>query len=305
MASAPTALYLVQQTRRYLRDWKAFDLLNASITASGTSLTVSDTTIYARRWPVEIDQELMMITSLASSTQLLVNRPMFGTTAVSHASSAQLLIRPDFYAIEILDALNEAIMACFPAIYKAITDTSQVVATNTYSYTIPDMPGYTGWPIPFVNKVEILQPGDFRYRGTKRFQMRRGTSASGSVTSIADSLSPAVVFKSLPPVGSQIRISGWGPCQPLANINDTLDSLFPPQAWYLLPLYAAGSLLMSGEAGRVRYSTGAVDTREEANRVGASLQAGLTLLNRFRNELLTGAASSAMPPMPRHARSNI
>ena len=247
-----------------------------------------------------------MVTSLATSVSLTVNRAQFGTVGASHASGASMLIRPDFYSVEILDAINEAISACFPAIYKAVTDMSQTIATNTYSYSIPDMPGYTGWPVPFVYAVEILQPGDFRFRSTKRFEIIRGTSLSGSsVTTGGSSLTPSIRFKSLPPVSSTLMIRGFGPCAPLANINDTLDTLFPPQAWYLLPIYAAGSLLMSGEAGRTRVDVGAVDVREQAERVGASMQIGMALLNRFRAELLNGAAASAMPPLPRHMRASI
>lgn len=297
---------LVQRTRRYLRDWKDFDTITASLAASGTSVSVADSSIYAKRWPVEIDQELMQIRSIDSSVSFTVERGAFGSTAATHTNGSNVLIRPDYYAIEIIDAINEAILATFPAIYMPVVDTSATIATNTYTYSVPDCPGRTGWPIPYVYRVEVLQPGDYTFRRTRRFEIIRGASTSAStVTTASSSVSPAIKFKSLPPVGSTLRISGYGPFPALSNLTDTLHMMFPPQAEYLLPIYAAGSLLMSGEAGRVRLDAGAVDQREQANRVGASLQIGGALLNRFRSELLQGGAASALPPLPRHARSTI
>ena len=241
--AAPTALTLINQTRRFLRDWKSYDSLSLSVasSASSTTLIVGDNTIYAKRWPIEIDQELMMVTALGGTASLTVSRAMMGSTIASHATSASILIRPDYFSVEILDAINEAIQACFPAIYKPVVDNTSSIATSTYSYTIPDTPGYTGYPLPFVSAVEVRQPGDFRYRSTRRWEMRRGASTSTSTTTGSDDVSPAIVFRSLPPVTSTLRIKGYGPFPPLVNMGDTLDPLFPPQAWYLLPIYAAGS----------------------------------------------------------------
>lgn len=291
-----------------LRDWKSFDVLTASMGASDATMTVMDASFYANRWFNEIDQEVLMIgpSATSSGTSQNVMRGMFGTIATSHVNASSILVRPEFYSVEILDALNEAIMSMFPAIYKPVVDTSVAIATNTYSYVIPSMPGYTNYPMPYVWKASILQPGDYRYRQSRRFSIRRGASTSGSsTTTSSSSLSPAIEFKSLPPVGSTLMLQGFGPFAPLSALTDTLDTLFPPGAEYLLPIYAAGSLLMSGEAGRVRVDTEAVDTREQANRVGASSDIGMRLLARFRQELTMGAASSAMPPLPRHVRSTI
>ena len=306
---ATTALTLIQRTRRYLRDWKDFDATTTSVGTSDTFLNVPDITIYGPRCTLEIDQEVILSpASVASSgTQLQpIRRGMLGTTAASHANGASILIRPDYYSVEILDFVNEAIMAMYPAIYKPVMDNSTTIATNTYTYSIPMMPGYTSYPIPYIYKTEILQPGDYRYRSTRRFQIQRGASTSSSVSTVfSSSVTPAILFKSLPPVGSTLKLWGYGPFPPLVNLTDTLDVLFPPAAEYLIPIYAAGKLLMSGEAGRVRVDVGAVDAREQANRVGASAQIGLQLLQWFERELTEGAASSAMPPLKRHAPSTI
>lgn len=300
---ATTLNTLIQQTRRKLRDWKDFDTITASLSASTTSLAFSDTSIYAKRWPIEIDQETMVIRSVDTSTQLTVERGAFGSTVATHTSGTQVLIRPDFYTVEIVDAINQGIQACFPDVYRPVVDTSLTVLANQYQYVIPDMPSYTGYPIPRIYRVELLQPGDYKYRETKRWELQRGFVTAGSPASSGGvaSTHPIIQFKSLPPVGSVIRISGFGPFPALAATSDTLDALWPPMANYILPLYAAGSMLMSGEAGRVRVDGTSVDTREQANRVGSSMAAGQSLIQQWRRELLT----CAMPPLPKHVKTVI
>jgi hypothetical protein len=201
-------------------------------------------------------------------------------------------MRPNFYAVEILDALNEAIQACFPLIYKPVA-ASITASASTYAYQIPDMPGYTGYPIPFIYEIDVLQTGDLTFRNTKRFEIVRGAAVGGLTTL------PAIKFRSPPANAATVRLRGYGPFPKLTSVTDTLDTLWPPQAEYVLPIYAAATLLMSGEAARVRFSSGAIDEREQANRVGSSSAIGNQLWQRFRSEL----ALAAMPAMPHHCQS--
>jgi hypothetical protein len=290
---ATSASTLIQQTRRFIRDWRDWDTTTTAMTAGQVSMTVSDTSIYAKRWTLEVDQEMVLITaSPQNSTTLLIRRGLYGSTAASHATSSSVLMRPNFFSIEILDALNEAIQACFPLIYKPVA-ASLTGSDTTYGYTIPDMPGYTGYPIPFIYKIDVLQSGDLTFRDTRRFEIVRG-AAQGGLTTL-----PAIKFRSPPASASTVRLRGFGPFPKLTGVTDTLDPLWPPQAEYLLPIYAAATLLMSGEAARVRFSAGAIDEREQANRVGSSSAIGNMLWQRFRSEL----ALAAMPALPRHCES--
>lgn len=287
-----TAVSLYQRTRRYLRDYRDLDSLAAALSdTTGTTVTVADTTMYQVRWPIEVDQETMIVRAIASSTTLTVERGAYGSTAATHANGASILVRPSFYGVEILDALNEAIQACYPLIYKPVSDTSLSIATNTWEYTVPNMPGtYNGAtrPIPRISTIDIriANAGTVPYRPMRAFEVIRGSA-------------PILKLKWLEIPGSTLRIKGWGPFPDMADYTSSLDAQWPSEANYLPPIYAAGSLLLSGEAGRVRLSSGAVDSREQANRVGSSASIGATLLNRFRQEL----ALSAMPPMPPHIRT--
>lgn len=289
MASTVTLGVLVNQTRRLLRDWSDFDALTGAVTdTTGTAVTVADSTLYAKRWPIEIDQETMLIRAIPSATSLTVERGAFGSTAATHSNAAAVLIRPDFFAVEIIDAINQGILACFPSIYKEVTDETVTSTDSTYEYTLPSMPGtYSGatWPIPRVYDINVKQSGDPAWREIKRWELVRGAT-------------PKFKLRSPEPAGSTFRIRGFGPFPPLTTTATVIDAQWPPDANYLLPIYAAASMLLSGEARRVRVDTGATDAREQATRAGASMQIGIALYNRWRQEL----QSCSLPPLPKHVK---
>ncbi len=295
---------LVDQTRNFLRDVPDYDQLTASLTNSTTTITVADVSIYRARWTIDVDYESIMLRSVGTSgTSMTGTRAWRGSTAASHANSAGVLIRPAFFAQEIIDSINNAIQAMFPYVYKPVVDTSLTVVGNTYQYVIPDMPGYTGYPIPMLYRAEILQPGDYTFRGTRRFEIMRGfvTSGSPSAAGTVASTYPIIKFRGLPPLGGIIRLHGYGPFPPLTNLTDTTDPLFPPSAVRLIPRLAAGYLLLSGEAGRDRSDTGPTDRREEANLAGSSARTGLQILSRGDMEVLR----ASQPPLPRHIKQLI
>lgn len=280
-----SAVSLYQRTRRYLRDYRDYDSLTAALTdTTGTTVTVADTSIYAARWPIEVDQETMIIRSITNATTMVVERGACGSTAATHLNAAPVLIRPAFYGVEILDALNEGIQACYPLIYKRVVDTSLTITANTWEYTVPNMPGtYNGdtIQIPRIKLIEIQEPGVVPYFPTEAWSLRRGVQGGHKIK-----------FLNLETTGALVRIEGYGPFPDLTGFSDSLDASWPKPAVYLPTMYAASSLLMSGEAGRVRQSSGAVDTREQANRVGSSMAAGQALMQRFYLEL----SRSAMEP---------
>ncbi len=294
---------LFDGVRDMMRDTPDYDVLTAALSSSTTNVTVADTTMYAKRWPIEVDTETMMIRSITNSVTLSVTRGWRGSTTASHASSAAVLVQPNFYAAEIVRAINNAIQSMYPFIYKPVVDTSLTVQTNQYQYVIPDMPGYTGYPIPAIYNVEVLQPGDYTYRLSRRWEILRGfvTTGSPSLSGSISSEYPILKFKSLPPITGVIRLHGYGPQPPLVNFTDTLDDLFPKQCEFLLYKLAAGYLGMSAEMGRARSDSGPIDTRSAANAPGTSLRAAQGVLGRADQEMLR----TAMPPLPRHVKAQI
>lgn len=299
-----TLATLVDQTRNFIRDTPDYDQTTTSLNASTTTVQVADVSLYRGRWAIEVDYETIMLRNVApSGTSMTGTRGWRGSTATSHANSAGVFIRPAFYAQEIIDSLNHAVQAMFPYVYKPVVDTTLTVLTNQYQYVIPDMPGYVGYPIPLIYRVEVLQPGDYTFRSTRRYEVERGfvTAGSPSLSGTVASTYPIIKFRGLPPLSGVIRIHGYGPFPPLVNLTDTTDPLFPPAAVRLLPKIAAGYLLISGEAGRDRSDTGPTDRREEANLAGSSLRTGMSVLQRSDLELLR----AAQPPLPRHIKAVI
>lgn len=281
---ATTAQTLIDRVRSYLRDWPAItDVLAGDVTTSSwPSIQVADSSIYTLNRVIQVDAEAMLVAALADSTTVTVRRGQRGTTAATHATGAAVLLRPNFLDQEILDAINDGIDACWPYVYKEVTDTSLTVVTNQYEYAVPSLPS-TNTPIPRIWKVETKTPGDAAYRRVTDWQIVKGAT-------------PTLKFRSVPYPGSTLRINGYGPFSHLAS-GDSTDALWPMTANPLLVQYAASTLLASGEAGRVRQSSGAVDDREQANRVGSSTAAGRDTFQRFKDALLNGAHC---PPMMAH-----
>jgi hypothetical protein len=280
--AAATLATLVNRTRRFVGDIPDLDTITASCTSSATSISVADTTKYTVGQKIELDYETMLVRALASGTSLTVSRGMFDSTAATHASGASVLRPPNFLFADYRDALNSALDACFPLLYREVIDESLSALAGTYEYTIPNMPGtYDGDTIviPYISKVWIRDTGSVPYRRVRNWHILRGTT-------------PKLVFRG-DPVPGTIRLRGFGPFPYLSATADTLDALFPKRAERLLTTFAAQQLLAAGEARRVRSDTGVTDTREQANRTGSSMAASSSLYQRFQISL----ANLAMPPV--------
>lgn len=274
---------LIPRVRRFVGDYPEYDSLTASVTDSGTTLTVADSSIYAARWPIQIDTEALLVKALPSSTTVTVKRAHMGTTAASHANSSTVMLRPQFLDVEVLDALNYALGNCFPYMYKPVAQEYTGITADTYEYTLPNMTGLDV-PIPFVYRVEYKESGESDFRQRRNWTVIRAAT-------------PVLKFDQSLDAGGTIRILGYGPF-PRLTASGSLDTYFPQGCEDLLVVGAGEYLLASGEARRVRVDTGAIDNREQANRVGSSMQASNALLSRFERLLLR----KAMPPMPRHVR---
>lgn len=268
-----------------MRDYPApADATTASLSNSVTTVPVGDGTQFKARRVIEVDYELMLVSSV-SSNNLTVRRGWAGSTAASHGTSSTVLIRPGFFSVEIIDALNGAKDEMYPYVYKPVNDTSLTANSVTYEFTVPNMPGTYGGDtvvMPFISKIEILVTGDVAYRPLRDWTVRRGST-------------PKIVFRRAP-VSGTLRIHGFGPFPDLSASGDTVDVLFPKNAERILPLGAAVTLLGSGEAGRARFDVGTRDDREAANRPGSSISLANQLERRFEKDL----SRTSMPPMPKN-----
>lgn len=261
-----------------MRDYPhAITTLTVSLSDSATSITVTDATVTAPAYTVEIDQEVLLVGASVSSTVTNVTRAWLGSTAVSHANSSTVLVRPGFFTLEILDALNAAKDEMYPLVYKPVLDTSLSSDNETYEFTVPST-------IRHLSRAEVQVTGDTRFQVLRDWRVLRAAT-------------PKVQFKWAPPSGT-LRLHGFGPFDDYA-IGGSSDSLFPGNAENALVLGAASRLLGSGEAGRARMDVGVRDDREAANRPGTSISLANQLERRFEKALLR----AALPPMPPHVVS--
>lgn len=281
---ATTAATLIQRSRLFLGDWPESDATTASITSSGTTLTIPDSTLYSPGWVIQVDTEAMYVSALASATTLTVRRGIRGTTGASHATATTVLVRPHFLDVEYLLGINSGISAAFPLLYSPVVDESLVTVSGTYEYTIPNQNSY---PIRYLYRISYKESGDLAFRKVADWETVRGST-------------PKIKFRRDMPTGV-LRLQGFGPLPPMTDLTSSLDANFPVNAEDALVEYAAQYLLASGEARRVREDTGARDDRENANRLGGSMAASQALLQRFYARL----QASQMPPLPKHVQSVI
>lgn len=280
MASAAD---LVKRVRRRLRDWPELDTLTASISDSGVTLTVSDTTIprYYAHALLEVDLETMAVQAVASATTLTVFRGARGSTAATHASGATVLFDPAFTSAEILDGINDGLDALWPNFRQDVVDESVALSSSTTEYAIPNAPGLSV-PIPRIRDFEIREQGFDEWVGFHRVDIMRGAS-------------PKLRLQFTPPDGATLRIRGYAPL-PHVGFTDSTHAQLPYNADSLATLYAAALLTMAGESGRVRFDRGPIDSREQATRVGASSNIAREWMRLFFQQ----RADLSMPPMKPH-----
>lgn len=294
-----TVSNLIATTRRYVRDYPQLDTLAASLTTAATTLTVNTnpaSNLYVPNKVIQVESEAMLIKTASTTTSTItVTRAVMGSTAATHASALTVLVSPSFLDIEILDALNYAKDQMYPYVYKYYADDTQATSSASREYSIPTLTG-TSTLLQHVNKVEYLFPGgdtNADWRTTRNWEILRSYNSAATSSSV-----PIIKLGFDPETSGKLRISGYAPFEDLTLTGSTPEG-FPPNGIKTLVLGAVEYLLASGEAGRVRTDTGLVDQRENANRVGSSMQASNAMLSRFERSL----QKVAMPPLPKTVKS--
>jgi len=131
IASIHTSLHSYSGTQEVVT-W-----LTAPCTASDTTLTVASTDGVLRGL-VEIEDELVYVSSSDTSTLTLppFGRGYRGTTAVSHAASAQVTWDPQFPRAEVRRSIDQCIEGLFPQLYRI--KSVDVTATGSgVGYSLP------------------------------------------------------------------------------------------------------------------------------------------------------------------------
>lgn len=272
---------LIERCRRFLGDWPEADSLTANSTVNASQLSVADSTLYAPGWTIQVGTEVFQVKGRSSATTLSVLPAARGTASTTHSLGDTILVNPRFNDQDYFEAINSAIRASFPLLYAAIVDETTVTTNATYEYPIPV--DAAGDPFRALSDLSFKESGDLAFRKFNAWDVVRGSD-------------PFIKLRRPLPIGV-MRVYGFSPIPPIANLQSALDASFPVNAEDYLTLYACQYLTAAGEAMRVRQDTGPNDDREAANRPGSSL----ALSNALFQRALTRLQQVAMPPMPKHA----
>lgn len=277
---------IVQQMRRYLRDWPSWDVITVAISStSATTIKVVDTTRYYVNETLEIDQENMIVRAIADGTTLTVSRGAYGSTAATHLINTEILMKPAWVFQQYVDAINSAIQAAYPWVYQEVMVSSITILADTWEYAVPNMPGTYGGDtifIPRIRDIDILDPGatGVTYVPMSGWGLRRDITA------------PKIKLNYLENPGATLRVRGYGPF-PDVTAAGNLHAAWPRNLSMALTEYGASCLLMSGEAGRLRADATLLDNREAAQKPGASLNAANVAEARWQRRLM----NAGLPPI--------
>ena len=119
-------------------DLSAFSRLDGAVDNTTTTLIYEDGLLSSEEENlldggaiIEINQELMLVTNIVSSTRTLtVSRAYSGTTAASHGDKTNIFINPTFPRKSVFDAVSDNIVRLYPSLYNVTT--TNVVANTTY-----------------------------------------------------------------------------------------------------------------------------------------------------------------------------
>lgn len=114
--------------------------LTASVNATATSISVASAQNISTGI-IQIDDELIYVDSYDRSSGVL-NIPPYGrgyngTTPATHQSGARVIISPTFPSVDVKDAINETLLATFPALYTTATHTF-TFTPSVSTYALPD-----------------------------------------------------------------------------------------------------------------------------------------------------------------------
>lgn len=111
--------------------------LTASLTSSATTLSV-DSTVNIGRGIIEVDQELMYVSSQSGSTLTLFpwGRGWKGTTATTHAANTAIYVSPTYPRSIVAREVNNTIRSVYPQIFDVNT-TDITVNSRNWQYQLP------------------------------------------------------------------------------------------------------------------------------------------------------------------------
>lgn len=238
---------LVEETlahlRGYVRDQELSTHITGSLTNSGTSAVVGDSTVVSRG-RVEIDDELLYVDSVNRGTHTLTFAPygrgMDGTTAASHNASARVVVNPLFPRKRVKDAINQTIRSLDADLF-GVAGTTFAWDPSKWSYELPAA-------TKGVLSVEYEVPWDTpEWFPAKRWTLNRSADTtdfpSGRAITINEPITP----------GMTVRVTYMKSPTALSAGTDVFNTVtgLPESCEDVVVLGATSRLLLTSEAFRL------------------------------------------------------
>ena len=280
-----TVAQILTRTQRQLMSGtiEARNKLSASVTATGTSVSLTyDLNSIREGAVIQVDSELMYVWEVGAGTKsATVERGFNGTTAVSHASAAVVIVNPKFPRAQLLEALNDELVdLCSPM--------NGLFDVKTLDFNYNSSKRQTNIPVSgdIIDLVEVRYryiASDYKQVNNVKLLRNLPTKDFGSGYGLQiDSLIPS----------STVRVTYKTPFSRIGLESDDLQSIagFPVEAEDILVMGIQIRAVAPREIKRNFTESQGETRRAEEVPVGA-IGGSITNLLRLRRDRITAEAA--------------
>lgn len=269
---------MTDQTLMYLQGFTTVQdqatFLTESVSASATTLKVSDTTAMSRGI-VEIDTELIFVDNVDTVSQNMLlppyGRGFRSTTASSHAAGTRVVSSPMFPRFLVKNAINEAVRAMHPEIFS--------VSETIFNFN----PAVSTYPLP-AGALDVLQIswssiGPSReWLPVRRYRVDKhaavGSFSTGATISLYDAIVP----------GRQVKVVFTKQPSPMQNDSDVFSTVtgLPDSCEDVIRLGAAYRMTPFFDTAHLSGMSAEADFSANMRPVGNSAQVARFLLQMYQ-----------------------
>lgn len=272
---------MVDQTLMHLHGYTTIQdvatSLSADLSASATTLSISDTTAISRG-VIEIGDELLWVDSVNTSTGAITIAPYGrgyrGTEAIAHSTGDRVVSSPLFPRKIVSDSINDAIRSVYPELF-AVGETTINYQPSINTYSLP------------AGALDIIQISWQTTGPSKEWlPVRRMRVDKHAATSVFDTGVSFSIYDHIVP-GRPMRIVYTKEPSALVNPSDefTTTTGLPRSCEDLIRLGASYRLVPFFDSPHLSGSSAEADFSSQQRGVGSSAQLSRYLLQMYQLRL--------------------
>ena len=272
---------MVDQTLMHLHGYTTIQdvatSLSSGVSASATTLSISDTTAISRG-VIEIGDELMWVDTVNTSTGAITIAPYGrgyrGTEAIAHSTGDRVVSSPLFPRKIVSDSINDAIRSVYPELF-AVGETTINYQPSINTYSLP------------AGALDIIQISWQTTGPSKEWlPVRRMRVDKHAATSVFDTGVSFSIYDHIVP-GRPMRIVYTKEPSALVNPSDefTTTTGLPRSCEDLIRLGASYRLVPFFDSPHLSGSSAEADFSSQQRGVGSSAQLSRYLLQMYQLRL--------------------